>query len=86
MALVTAQQDRWLIPKLHSDRVLASCSYCMHLADLPTGEHGAYLSPSPPGLTGLVGDLLNDPPGFDRSVMTEVDKQITAFLVRQLLP
>jgi hypothetical protein len=42
------------------------------------------LSPSPPGLTGLVGDLLNDPPRFDRSVMIEVDKKITAFFVQHL--
>jgi predicted dienelactone hydrolase len=84
LALVTAQQDRWLIPKFHSDRVLAACKTCVHLADLPTGGHGAYLSPSPPGLTGLVGDLLNDPPRFDRSVMIEVDKKITAFFVQHL--
>jgi predicted dienelactone hydrolase len=84
LALVTAQQDRWLIPKFHSDRVLAACKTCVHLADLPTGGHGAYLSPLPPGLTGLVGDLLNDPPGFDRSVMVEVDKKITAFFAQHL--
>jgi predicted dienelactone hydrolase len=84
LALVTAQQDRWLIPKFHSDRVLAACKTCVHLADLPTGGHGAYLSPLPPGLTGLVGDLLNDPPGFERSVMGEVDKKITAFFVQHL--
>jgi hypothetical protein len=84
MALVTAQQDRWLIPKFHSDRVLAACKTCVHLADLPTGGHGAYLSPSPPGLTGLVGDLLNDPPGFDRSVMSKVNEEITLFLQRHL--
>jgi predicted dienelactone hydrolase len=84
LALVTAQQDRWLIPKFHSDRVLAACKTCVHLADLPTGGHGAYLSPSPPGLTGLVGDLLNDPPGFDRSVMSKVNEEITLFLQRHL--
>lgn len=84
LALVTAQQDRWLIPKFHSDQVLANCKTCTHLADLPNGGHGAYLSPLPPGLTGLVGDLLNDPPGFDRSVMGEVDKKITAFFSHRL--
>jgi predicted dienelactone hydrolase len=84
LALVTAQQDRWLIPKFHSDRVLASCPPCVHLADLPTGGHGAYLSPLPPGFTGLVGHLLNDPPGFDRSVTAEVDKKIVAFFVQRL--
>ena len=28
------------------------------VADLPTAGHGALLSPPPPGLTGLVGDML----------------------------
>jgi predicted dienelactone hydrolase len=84
LALFTAQQERWLIPEFHSDRLLAACKTSVHLADLPTGGHGAYLSPSPPGLTGLVGDLLNDPPGFDRSVMREVNQKITLFLQRHL--
>jgi predicted dienelactone hydrolase len=86
LALVTAQQDRWLVPRFHSDRVLAACKPCEHIADLPTGGHGALLSPLPPGFSGLLGELLNDPPGFDRSVLPEVDRQITAFFSRHLLP
>ena len=85
LGLVTAQQDRWLVPRFHSDRVLAACKPCEHIADLPTGGHGALLSPLPPGLTGLLGDLLNDPTGFDRSAMPEVDRKITAFFGRHLL-
>ena len=86
LGLVTAQQDRWLVPRFHNDRVLAVCKPCKHVADLPGGGHGALLSPLPPGFTGLLGDLLNDPPGFDRSVLPEVDRKITAFFVRHLLP
>jgi predicted dienelactone hydrolase len=86
LGLVTAQQDRWLIPRLHSDRVLQVCTTCEHVADLPTAGHGALLSPLPPGLTGLLGDMLNDPPGFDRSQMPAVDQKITAFFVRHLVP
>lgn len=85
LALVTAQQDRWLPPRWHSDRVLRACMSCEHLADLPTAGHGAMLSPLPPGITGLVGDLLNDPPGFDRKALPAVDRQVTAFFVRHLL-
>ncbi len=85
LALVTAQQDRWLIPRFHSDRVLAACKPCELLADLPTAGHGALLSPLPPGFTGLLGDMLNDPPGFERSQMAEVDRKVTAFFGRQLL-
>ena len=85
LGLVTAQQDRWLAPRFHSDRVLEACKSCELIAALPTGGHGALLSPLPPGLTGLLGDMLNDPPGFDRSQMAEVDGRITAFFAKHLL-
>lgn len=85
LGLVTAQQDRWLIPRFHSDRVVATCTTCERIADLPTAGHGALLSPPPPGLTGLIGDMLNDPPGFDRGQMAEVDRRITAFFAKHLL-
>jgi predicted dienelactone hydrolase len=84
LGIVTAGRDRWLTPRFHAERVLQSCTPCERIADLPDAGHGALLSPLPPGLTGLVGDLLNDPPGFDRSVLPEVDRRIAAFFVRQL--
>lgn len=86
LGLITAQHDRWLVPRFNSDRVLQVCQPCEHIADLPDGGHGALLSPLPPGLTGLLGDLLNDPPGFDRRRMPEVDRQVGAFFARHLLP
>lgn len=85
LGLVTARQDRWLVPRFHSDRVLAVCKACELIADLPDGGHGAPLSPLPPGLTGVLGDLLNDPPGFDRSQMPGVDRKTAAFFSRHLL-
>lgn len=84
LGLVTAARDAWLVPRFHSERVLAACPRCEHVADLPGGGHGALLAPPPPGLTGLVGDLLNDPPGFDRRVLPEVDRRIAAFFLRHL--
>jgi hypothetical protein len=54
------------------------------VADVPNGGHGAFLSPLPPGLTGLLGEMLNDPPGFDRSTTADVDRKITAFFGRHL--
>jgi predicted dienelactone hydrolase len=86
LGLVTAQADRWLTPRFHSDRVLQACTTCEHIADLTNGGHGALLSPPPPGLGGLLGDMLNDPPGFDRSQMHGVDQKITGFFVRHLVP
>jgi predicted dienelactone hydrolase len=85
LGLVTARQDRWVVPRFHSDRVLQACKPCEHIADLPTAGHGALLSPLPPGFTGLIGDMLNDPPGFDRGVLPEVDRKISAFFTRHLL-
>jgi predicted dienelactone hydrolase len=79
LALVTAQQDKWLLPRFHSEPVLRACTACERLADFPNGGHGALLSPPPPGLSGLVGELLNDPPGFDRAALPAVDHKIAAF-------
>ncbi len=84
LGLVTLQNDHWLIPRFHSDRVLAACKPCEHLVDVPLAGHGGMLSPLPPGFTGLEADLLNDPPGFDRSHMHAVEETITAFFVRHL--
>jgi hypothetical protein len=86
LGLVTARRDKWLRPRFHSDAVLAACEPCELIADLPTGGHGALLSPMPPGLSGIVGDLLNDPPGFDRAELPEVDARIVTFFRKRLLP
>lgn len=84
LGLVTARQDRWLVPRFHRDPVLQACTPCEHLADLPNGGHGALLSPLPPHLSGLLGDMLNDPPDFHRSQMAGVDQKITTFFLRHL--
>lgn len=88
LGLVTARQDKWLVPRFHSDRVLQACKNCELLADLPTGGHGALLSPLPPAdaLSPLAQDLLLDPPGFDRSALPAVDRKITDFMRKHLLP
>ena len=86
LALVTAPWDKWLKPQFHGERVLQSCAACERLADVPNGGHGALLSPLPPGLSGIVGDLLNDPPGFDRAVLPGIDRKIAAFFRKHLLP
>jgi len=86
LALVTARQDKWLPPRFHSERVLRACSACVRLVDFPNGGHGALLSPFPPGLSGTLAELLDDPPGFDRSALPEMNRRIAAFFRRQLLP
>jgi len=88
LGLVTARQDRWLVPRFHSDVVLAACKRCELVADLPDGGHGALLSPSPPadGMSDLAKDLLLDPPGFDRAQLPALDRKISAFMRKHLLP
>lgn len=86
LGLVTARLDAWLVPRFHGDAVLQACPACERIADVRDGGHGALLSPLPPGLTGLVGELLNDPPGFNRAALSAVDRTIAAFFARHLLP
>ena len=89
LGLVTAGRDKWLVPRFHSDAVLASCRpRCELLADLPDGGHAALLSPPPPAnvLGGVAADLLADPPGFDRSQLAAVDQKIVAFFRARLVP
>ena len=86
LALVTAQKDKWLPPRYHSERVLRACAACVRLVDFPNGGHGALLSPFPPGLSGLLADLLNDPPGFERATLPEANRRIAAYFRERLLP
>ena len=86
LGLVTVRLDRWLVPAYHGDAVLKACGRCERLADLPTGGHGALLSPLPPGREGLIGELTADPPGFDRATaLPEIHRRIRAFFDRHLL-
>jgi len=86
LALVTARQDKWLLPRFHSDRVLKACAACERLGDFPSGGHGALLSPLPPGRSGVGAELMNDPPGFDRSALPGMNRRIAAFFRKHLLP
>lgn len=84
LGIVTARQDRWLVPRFHSDAIVAPCAGCERIADLANGGHGALLSPLPPDLSGLLADLLKDPPGFDRAALPELHAKIAAFFRKHL--
>jgi len=86
LGLVIADQDKWLAPRFHVGAVRAACASCEVVSELAAGGHGALLSPLPPNLTGRAGELLNDPPGFDRGVLPETDRRIAAFFRKHLLP
>jgi predicted dienelactone hydrolase len=82
LALILAEKDGWLAPRFHGGAVRSVCRSCEVIADMPDAGHGSMLSPLPPDIDGIAGELLNDPPGFDRSRMPEVDRKIAAFFVR----
>jgi predicted dienelactone hydrolase len=84
LGLALATQDRWLVQKYHGGAVHDACRRCEVVAELITGGHGAYLSPLPPNLSGRVGELLNDPPGFDRQLVPEANRGIVAFFKKHL--
>jgi predicted dienelactone hydrolase len=86
LGIVNMGQDKWLAPRFHGEAVLKACASCVLVASLPAGGHGALLSPFPPKLPEAAAELLNDPPGFDRSVLPEIDRKIAAFFRKQLLP
>ena len=86
LGLVVAEKDKWLAPPFHAGAVLKACASCELVADLPAGGHGALLSPLPPRLPERAALLLNDPPGFDRKSLPEIDRRIVAFFRKHLLP
>jgi predicted dienelactone hydrolase len=86
LGIVNMGGDKWLAPRFHGEAVLKACASCVSVARLPDGGHGALLSPFPPKLPEAAAELLNDPPGFDRKLLPEVDRRIAAFFQKHLLP
>lgn len=87
LGIVQGQKDLWLLPQFHSGPVLAACKTCELVADLPTGGHGALLSPLPVDLPAWLERLLKDPPGFDRAAeMPPLFAKTRQFFDKHLLP
>ena len=86
LGLVNMGQDKWLAPRFHGEAIQKACAPCISIASLPGGGHGALLSPFPPQLPEAAAELLNDPPGFDRGQLPEVDRKIAEFFRKHLLP
>jgi predicted dienelactone hydrolase len=82
LALIGAQNDRWLVPRFHSDAIAAACRSCVQLPEVASGGHGALLGPLPPG---RVPSLIQDPPGFDRETQVPmINRAVTRFFQRTL--
>lgn len=88
LGIVQAGQDKWLLPRFHSNALLRACASCELVADLPGAGHGSLLSPQPlpEHLSELAHELLRDPPGFDRAQVGTTHERVVAYFRRHLLP
>ncbi|MFT3777189.1 MAG: dienelactone hydrolase [Ottowia sp.] len=88
LGLVTAALDLDMVPRFHSERVLAACGgRCEQLAHFADGGHSVMLSPWPPegmALPAAIAAVMTDPPGFDRASLAAVDRRIADFFGRHL--
>lgn len=90
VGLVNARRDEVLVPRFHSAQVLAHCTTCTLLADLPSAGHFGVLWPWPDSVAREVatqqvrGGL--PVPGFDGRLRTAAHARIVAFHRQHLLP
>ncbi len=90
VGIVGADQDQVLLPRFHSDRVLAHCKTCTLLTTLQGAGHFDLLSPWPTALASQVahtqvrGGL--PMPGFDAAAREAVQARIAAFFLQHLSP
>ena len=85
LGLVQGERDLWLVPKFHSQPLIAACKTCEVLASLPTAGHGALLGPLPQQAPAWLHRLLDDPPGFNRAADTAMlYPRMTAFFQKHL--
>ena len=85
LGIIQAGQDAWLAPRFHSGPVLAACTPCERVADVPSAGHASFFSPQLPKLEGYLKTLLADPPGFDRTQVPAVHERIVQFFQKHLL-
>ena len=83
LGMVTARQDRWLVPRFHKRCHPGSVRGVR--AHRRSRQRRARRPPlARPDLSGLLADLLKDPPGFDRAALPELFAQIAAFFRKHL--
>jgi predicted dienelactone hydrolase len=84
IGILEAEDDVWLHPQFHSQRVLAACSRCERIPNLPHAGHGSLFSPWPQDLAASLSPMLVDPLGFDRARLPAVYAGIVGFFKRHL--
>lgn len=88
VGVVSAPRDTMLLPRFHSDHVLAHCRSCQPLATLAGGGHFDVLAPWPDSMAQAVGRQHPrggfTEPGFNRAERSAAFAAIAAFYVQQL--
>lgn len=90
VGVVSAQRDEVLVPRFHSDHLLAHCKACTRLADLPGAGHFDVLWPWPESVAREVAALQvrggAPVPGFDGRLREAAHAKIVAFHRQHLRP
>lgn len=90
VGVVSAQRDEVLVPRFHSEHLLAHCKACTRLADLPGAGHFDVLWPWPESVAREVAALQvrggAPVPGFDARQREAAHAKIVAFHRQHLLP
>lgn len=79
MAIWSAADDRWLLPRFHAEWVAAHVpGATLHV--VPNAWHFAFVDPPSVPIPSEDGDLRDDPPGFDRpAFLRELQRDVPAF-------
>jgi len=89
VGIVSAQNDQLLLPTFHSGQVLAHCSSCRLLTDLPGTGHMDLLRPWPEALAREIaagqarGGAVT--PALDPALLTQAHDRIVAFHRQHLM-
>jgi predicted dienelactone hydrolase len=90
VGVVTAQRDEVLVPRFHSGYLLAHCTACTRLADLPGAGHFDVLWPWPEPVAREVAAMQvrggAPVPGFDGRLREAAHAKIVAFHRQHLRP
>jgi predicted dienelactone hydrolase len=90
VGVVSAQRDEVLVPRFHSDHLLAHCKTCTRLADLPGAGHFDLLWPWPEPVAREVAAMQvrggAPVPGFDGRLRETAHAKIVVFHRQHLNP
>ncbi len=89
VGVLGASNDEWLVPKFHSEYLLANCTKCVSLSTLPNAGHMDLLSPWPQDVATSVGEKVlrggMPNPKFEPKDRTQGFERIVQFFNQQLI-